>query len=449
MESLNMYLGVIVGWVWGLPLVILLTGTGILLTILLRGVQFRAFKHACQVVMGKYDSPDDPGDISHFKALTTAVSATVGLGNISGVAVALQLGGPGATFWMIFVGILGMAIKFSECSLAVMYRKVGENGVQGGPMWYIVRGLGEKFRPLAIFFAVCCVVSSMGSGNMFQSNQVAAALSTNFGVATWLTGGIMAIVAGLVIIGGIKRIASVTSFLVPFMGVAYVCGALVVILAHIQLLPSLFAQIFTDAFTGTAAVGGFAGAGVRTALVQGVRRACFSNEAGQGSAPIAHAAARTKEPVREGVVALLEPFIDTVVICTMTSLVILISGAWTQGGEGIGGVNITTMAFDSALPGFGQIFVPLAITLFGFSTIISWSYYGDRAVNFLTENPAATLFYKLLFCAAVFTGAIWDFSAVVNFSDIMLGLMVLPNLIAIWLLFPKLKVAVDDYFRRI
>ncbi|MCB0394745.1 MAG: sodium:alanine symporter family protein, partial [Bdellovibrionales bacterium] len=294
METINHLLEVVVGYVWNIPLVILLIGSGILFSSLLGLIQVKGFMHAIQVIRGKFDHAGDPGDISHFQALTTALSATVGLGNIAGVAVAIKAGGPGATFWMIVAGLVGMATKYAECSLSVMYRRVDENGhVHGGPMHYIVRGLGEKWRPLAVFFAFACIASSFGASNMFQTNNVAAILNTYFDIPVFATGVALSVAVGLVILGGIKRIGMVTSFLVPFMGIGYVVGSLVVICMHLDHLPGLFAQIFNDAFTGTAAAGGFAGVAVKEVLVQGVRRACFSNEAGLGSAPIAHAAAAT------------------------------------------------------------------------------------------------------------------------------------------------------------
>ncbi len=449
METLNVingFLETVVGYVWNIPLVVVLIGSGILFSFLLGVIQIKGFVHAIQVVRGKFDKKGDPGEINHFQALTTALSATVGLGNIAGVAVAIKAGGPGATFWMIAAGLLGMATKYSECSLAVMYRRVDENGhVHGGPMHYIVNGLGEKWRPLAIFFAFACIASSFGAANMFQTNSVASIMNGYFDIPPMLTGVVLAVAVAVVIIGGIKRIGSVTSFLVPIMGGIYILGALVVILKNFDQVPGLFGQIFSDAFTGTAAAGGFAGVAVKEVLVQGVRRACFSNEAGLGSAPIAHAAAATDEPVREGVVALLEPLIDTVVICTMTALVILISGAWTSDANG---VELTALAFDSAIPGFGRWFVPIAVALFAYSTLLSWSYYGEMATDFLFKGKYITT-YKATFCMFAFVGAIWKLGPVLNFSDIMLGLMVIPNLIAVWLLFPKLKAATNEYFGKL
>ena len=396
--------------------------------------------------MGKYDNPNDPGEISHFQALCTALSATVGLGNIAGVAVAIHFGGPGAVFWMILTGLVGMSTKYAECSLAVMYRKVNTDGsVHGGPMYYITRGLGEKWKPLAIFFSIACMCGAFGAGNMFQANQVAAILGThNFNIPTQVTGLTLSILTAVVIIGGIKRIGSVTSKLVPFMGGIYVIGGAIVIFSNLESVPGLMAQILGDAFSGSAAVGGFSGVAVKTALVQGVRRACFSNEAGLGSSPIAHSAASTTEPIREGSVALLEPFIDTIVICTMTALVILISGVPYQE---MNGVELTAAAFDSSIPGFGTYFVPVAVFLFAYSTLLSWSYYGQQGFIFIFGNRGL-VGYNLLFCTLTFIGAVWKLGPVLNFSDIMLGLMAIPNLMAVLFLLPKLRIASKDYFQR-
>lgn len=446
MQAINQALETIVGYVWGIPLVVVLVGTGLLISIILRGIQFRGFVHGFHVIRGKYSHKSDPGEITHFQALCTALAATVGLGNIAGVAVAIHLGGPGATFWMIVVGLVGMATKYAECSLAVMYRRIDEKGVvHGGPMHYIELGLGKSFKPLAIFFAFAVIASSFGAANMFQTNQVASILDTSFSIPPYVTGLIMAILTAIVLIGGLKRIAQVTSKLVPFMAVIYCAGALIVIFMNLGKVPDIFYMIFHDAFTGTAAVGGFTGVALRQVITNGVRRACFSNEAGLGSAAIAHSAASTKEPIREGVVALWEPFIDTVVICTMTALVILISGAWTEDANG---VVLTAMAFNSALPGFGTVFVPIAVFLFAYSTLLSWSYYGERATDYIGKGKGLLL-YKALFCVVAFIGSIWGITPIIAFSDIMLGLMVVPNLIAVWLLMPKLMAATESYFARL
>lgn len=446
METINQFLQTAVGYVWGLPLVFILVGTGLLLTFVLGGIQIRGFAHAIQVVRGKYDNPNEPGQISHFQALCTALSATVGLGNIAGVAVAIHFGGPGAVFWLVLAGFLGMATKFAECTLSVMYREVDpDRTVRGGPMYYIEKGLGKKAKPLSVFFAVACIFGSFGAANMFQTNQVALIMDATFGVPPLVSGLSLAIATGVVIIGGIQRIGQVTSKLVPLMGGIYILGALLVIGMNIEQVPALLYQIVHDAFTGTAAVGGFAGIAVQQVLIQGIRRAVFSNEAGLGSAPIAHSAASTDEPVREGVVALLEPLVDTVLICTMTALVILISGAWTQDANG---VELTSLAFDSAIPGFGRIFIPIAVTLFAYSTLLSWSYYGERAIGYLFGKKAL-LPYKLTFCLLAVAGAVWAIGPVLAFSDIMLGLMALPNLIGVLLLMPKVRAATKTYFEKL
>lgn len=448
-EQIEMGLNEVVGWVWSTPLVVTLVGVGILFTLILGFPQLKGFIHALKVVTGKYDDPNDPGQISHFQALCTALSATVGLGNIAGVAVAIRIGGPGATFWMIVVGLLGMATKYTEVSLALMYRSQDESGkTVGGPMYYIENGLGKKWKPLAVFFAFACLCGSYGASNMFQSNQVASILNINFGIEGWITGVVLAVLTGVVIIGGIERIGQVTSKLVPFMGGIYVVGAGIVIFKNFGAIPEVISQIMEGAFSGTAAAGGFTGALFAQVVTQGVRRACFSNEAGLGSSPIAHSAASTKEPIREGVVALLEPFVDTVCICTMTAFVILLSGSWTDPAENVNGVILTAKAFDSAIEGFGTYFVPVAVALFAYSTLLSWSYYGETCARYLF-GPKGVLPYKIIFCFLAVLGAVRTLGPVLAFSDIMLGLMVVPNLFAVLLLFPKLKKESDSYFRRL
>lgn len=445
--SIEKFLVIAVEYVWSTPLVIALVGAGLFFTIALGLPQFKGFIHAIRVVMGKYDNPDDPGQISHFQALCTALSATVGLGNIAGVAVAIHGGGPGAVFWMIVVGFVGMATKYSEVTLSLMYREKGiGRAMLGGPMYYIKNGLGPKFKPLAAFFAFACICGSFGASNMFQANQVATILESNFNINPWITGITLAVLTAVVIIGGIQSIGRVTSKLVPIMGALYVAGCLVVIITNISEIPYYLYRIVNDAFNGTAAVGAFSGIAVREVIKQGVRRACFSNEAGLGSSPIAHSAASTKEPVREGVVALLEPFVDTILICTMTALVILLSGAWKN--QEANGVMLTALAFDDALHGFGRYFVPIAVSLFAYSTLLSWSYYGEMASNFLFGEKSKVI-YKVIFCSLSVLGAVRELGPVLAFSDMMLGLMVIPNLIAVVLLFPKLKAESVKYFTRL
>jgi len=433
--------------IWGDWLVYLLVGAGLLMTFVNGFPQFRGFRHALYVVRGHYDNPSEKGEINHFQALTAALSATVGLGNIAGVAVAVTSGGPGAIFWMWVCGFLGMATKYTECTLATEARDVRADGtVAGGPMYYMKKYLPSWLRPMAFVYAVFITISSFGGGNMFQANQAAALWQTSFGVPTWVTGVILVALVGLVIVGGIKRIGRVTDKLVPAMVFLYVGGALAVIFVHIDRVPGVFGSIFTEAFSVSAAVGGVLGVILKDVLRQGFRRAAFSNEAGFGSAAIAHAAVKTDEPVREGVVALLEPFVDTILICTMTGLVILISGVWTQ--QGLDGAPLTAAAFDSAFDGFGSLLVPTAVFLFALSTMISWSYYGEKGIEFFLGRRAV-LPYRLVFVGLVFIGAVWKLGPVLDFSDAMFGLVAVPNLIALVFLAPRIRTLTRDYFGRL
>jgi AGCS family alanine or glycine:cation symporter len=410
------------------------------------------------------------GEVSHFQALATAVSGTVGLGNIAGVAVAIALGGPGATFWMVICGLIGMATKFVECTLGVKYRDVGEDGtIYGGPMYYLSKGLKERGfgrlgKFLAALFAVLCVGASFGGGNAFQSNQAAVQLSSLMnlegGSTGILIGVVLAILVGIVIIGGIKRIAKITEKVVPFMAGIYVVASLIIIFANYKYIGSAFTLIFEGAFSPMAGVGGFVGV-----LIVGFQRAAFSNEAGAGSAAIAHSAVSTKYPASEGIVALLEPFIDTVVICTMTALVIIffnidgtnMESVFTYGavegsnvminatGELIGGVDLTSEAFDSVIPGFSYV-LTVAIVLFAFSTMISWSYYGLQSWKYLFgRGKVADMVYKIMFLLFVVIGAAATLDAVIKFSDAMILALVFPNMIGLFFLFPKVKEEVKRF----
>ncbi|MBT8279657.1 MAG: alanine:cation symporter family protein [Bacteroidia bacterium] len=416
------------------------------------------------------------GEVSHFQALATAVSGTVGLGNIAGVAVAIALGGPGATFWMIVCGLIGMSTKFVECTLGVKYRDVDEEGtVYGGPMYYLSKGLKERGfggigKFLAALFAILCIGASFGGGNAFQSNQATVQLTSMLGLEGgsmgFVIGVILAILVGIVIIGGIKRIASITEKIVPFMAGIYVLAALVIIFANFSDIGTAFGLIFEGAFTPMAGLGGLVGV-----LIVGFQRAAFSNEAGAGSAAIAHSAVKTKYPASEGVVALLEPFIDTVVICTMTALVIIffnIDGGNMQSvfqygaagessssvllnadGSSIGGVDLTSMAFDSVIPGFSYI-LTIAIVLFAFSTMISWSYYGLQSWKYLFgKGKTADTVYKVLFLVFIVIGAAATLDAVIKFSDAMILALVFPNMIGLFFLFPKVKEEVAKYVEAI
>lgn len=594
-STISIWLGALVGYIWSNPLFFLLLGAGLLFTVATRFVQWRAVTHGVACVRGLYDRPEDAGQINHFQALCAALSATIGLGNIAGVAVAISTGGPGAVFWMWIVGALGMATKFITCSLAVMYREARDvpdpsapdltgadaeshslayrdesessghppdpqarGEVRGGPMWYMQKALVEPmrlsgnpawvvFRVLAVLFAIFTALGALGGGNMFQSHSVAAAMEENFGVDKAISGIVLAVLVAMVIIGGIKRIGQVAATLVPFMCLLYVGGSLVIIGLHYAQVPAMLSMILHDAFTGSAASGAFLGIGLREVFVQGLRRACFSNEAGMGSAPIAHAAAKTDEPIREGVVAALGPFIDTLVVCTMTALVILITNTWSRapiatvtsvsadkprvritfdpnmtdqfrhvrgqlgvriypdasGGDireavidsingeeleanqrvdalktgelklkvpkdewpelaatlkpgqhvhlRLEGAELSTLAYNRGLPGlgFGTYVVMAGICCFAFSTMISWSYYGEKGAEFLF-GPRAILPYKFLFVAMIVVGTLSHrFKPVYDFSDAMFGLMVFCNLPAAIVLMPRVLKGARDYFRRL
>ena len=556
-ESIIRWLEALV-WETGIPvggesipfLVIALLGTGIYLTFRLGIIQMRRLGHGLAVTSGRYDDPDEPGDVSHFQALTTALSATVGIGNIAGVAIAIHWGGPGALFWMWMTAFLGMAVKYSEVTLAQHFREVKPSGegaawegtVSGGPMYYIEKGLGPKWKPLVMFFAGALMITAFFTGNAVQANTIADEIASNFGIATWITGLVTAGIVGLVILGGISRIGKVTGILAPAMALIYVSGAFLILIGnYTEILPSL-ALIFKEAFNPSAGVAGTgAGAFVLT-LMWGVRRGLFSNEAGQGSAPIAHAAAKTDEPVSEGVVALLEPFIDTIIICTTTGLVILTTGVWTEAvptsfdlssgdisyvvqdernlfvgadvsepiviedgiqqgdgarfawhdvaietlyideartetfsgtiipGEGRAlaadgttfnvlhgdavetGAPLTSLAFRQGFSKFGigrigGMIVLISVLLFGLSTSISWSYYGDRCANYLW-GPKAILPYKMVFVLMHFVGATTSLATIWILGDVALGAVTFPNLVALVLLSGVTVKLTKSYFER-
>ncbi|MFS4469442.1 alanine/glycine:cation symporter family protein [Maribacter sp. 2210JD10-5] len=481
---------------YNIPIVLILLILGAtFFTIYFKFPGITKFPLAINVVRGKYeeiekyglekvemhmtedgDIPDtirdesEEGEVSHFQALATAVSGTVGLGNIAGVAVAIALGGPGATFWMIVCGLIGMSTKFVECTLGVKYRDVGPDGtVYGGPMYYLSKGLSESNfkilgKVLAVIFAILCVGASFGGGNAFQSNQAAVQLTTMLslegGATGVIIGVVLAILVGIVIIGGIKKIASVTEKIVPFMAGIYVLASLIIIFANIKYIGDAFGMIFSGAFSPDAAIGGIVGV-----IIVGFQRAAFSNEAGAGSAAIAHSAVKTRYPASEGIVALLEPFIDTVVICTMTALVIIFfnmdAGAFDYGngvgstvllndsGAYVGGVDLTSMAYDSVIPGFRYV-LTIAIILFAFSTMISWSYYGLQSWKYLFgRGKTADILYKVLFLLFVVIGAAATLDAVIKFSDAMILALVFPNMIGLLILFPKVKKSLTKYINAI
>ena len=459
----------------GYPFVILLLiGSAVFFTVYFGFPNIRYFWTSINVVRGKYDdveksdSDSSDGEVSHFQALATAVSGTVGNGNIAGVALAIALGGPGATFWMIICGLIGMSSKFVECTLGVQYRDVGDDGtIYGGPMYYLTKGLKEKgFKTLgkvaAVFFAIFCIGGSFGGGNAAQSNQATIVLKQLLGLESTSSGAIigliMAILVGIIIIGGIKRIASVTEKIVPFMALLYLIACLYILLVNFSLVDDAIALIIKEAFNPTAmGVGGFIGV-----LMVGFKRAAFSNEAGVGSASIAHSAVKTKYSASEGLVALLEPFIDTVVICTMTALVIIIfnfGGAFEYGGDGMGivlidgvpyeGAGITSKAFAEYIP-YSGVFLTIAVVLFAVSTMISWSYYGLQSWKYLFgRGRIADLTYKLIFCMFVIIGSAASMSSIWDFSDAMIFAMVFPNMIGLFFLFPVVKEQLNKYLEAI
>jgi len=592
MADLQQFAADFVGLVWSTPLFYLLLACGLIFSVATKFAQWRILTHGLDCVRGRFDNPEDTGQISHFQALCAALSATIGLGNIAGVAVALSLGGPGAVFWMWVVGLFGMALKFAECSLSVMYRDerdvpdpsapalveadaesrtleyegepppnknvipTARGEVRGGPMWYIQKALVEPlrsrdnvlwlaFKLLAVLFAISTMLNSFGGGNMFQGWNVADMLSKHFSISVYLSATVVSVLVAMVIIGGIKRIGAVASKLVPFMCVVYVAGALYVIAINAEHIGYYLSLIVKSAFTPVAESGACTGVSVWIAFQWGLKRACFSNEAGEGSAAIAHAAAKTEEPIREGVVAGIGPFVDTIIICTMSALVLLMSGTWDRPAVGavesvadgkitvrcadaladtydrlyrdklvdgnalaiqvvrdtnhelktvtavvtgmgtsppatwsqlstitldaskmdvnklaqvtpgqqvhldISGAELTSFAFDTAIYGFGRYIVTLGVCLFAFSTMISWSYYGEKGAEYLF-GPGAILPYKFVFVIFVFLGMVLPkFNTVVDFSDATTGLMVLCNLPAILILSPVVIRATRDYFRRL
>jgi AGCS family alanine or glycine:cation symporter len=421
----------------------LLLGVGVYLTIGLKLMPWRKIFYGFKLLIsGKADK--DQGDISPFQALMTALSATIGTGNIAGVATAIVLGGPGAIFWMWITALFGMATKYGEAVLAVKYREVDANGKYvGGPMYYIKNGLGENWKWLGFLFALFGTVAAFGIGNMVQSNSVADALNTNFNIDPLLTGIILSILVALVILGGIKRIGVVASKLVPLMATAYILGSLIVIFSNFGEIGNAFNLIFSSAFSGTAATGGFAGAAVWAAIRFGVARGVFSNEAGLGSAPIAHAAAQTNDPVRQGMIGMLGTFIDTIIICTMTALVILLTGAWTSGETG---ASLSTLAYGQGISG-GNYIVTFGLVIFAFTTLLGWSYYGERCAEFIFgENIIVP--YRILWVAATLSGTMIKLDLVWLLADVMNGFMAIPNLIALAVLSPIIFKVTKEYLHK-
>ena len=426
MEQLNNFFAAASGYVWGVPLLVLLVGTGILLTVRLRGIQVTMLGHALRETFAR-SRENEMGDISHFKALMIALAATIGTGNIIGVATAISVGGPGALFWMWVTAAVGMATKYGEGVLAVKYRVVDENGeMAGGPMYYLERGLGQKW--LGVLFALFGAIASFGIGNTVQANAVSGNLKEALGIDPLLTGVVLAACTAAVIIGGVKKIGNVAAVMVPVMAVVYVCGCLAILVRFAGEVPAAFALVFSDAFTGTAATGGFVGATVMLAIQKGVSRGVFSNESGLGSAPIAAAAAKTNEPCQQALVSMTGTFIDTIIVCTMTGLVLIVTGAWHSGTEV---AALTKSAFDIGLPGnAGGFIVSFGIIFFAYSTILGWAYYGEKCMEYLA-GVRAVLPYRLIYSVSVAVGATVKLDLVWNFADVMNGLMAIPNLIGL------------------
>jgi alanine or glycine:cation symporter, AGCS family len=435
---------------WGMPLLILLTGGGVYFLIYSRFLPFRYLKHAINVLRGKYDDPNDAGDINHFEALSSALAATVGMGNISGVAVAISIGGPGALFWMWMSAIVGMATKFFTCTAAVMFRGKDDQGnVQGGPMYVVVEGLGQKWKPLAIFF---CIAGLLGPLPIFQANQLTQVVREviveprgwigedpfffNLGFGLFLVA-----LVSLVIFGGIKRIGLVASKMVPAMVILYVGAVLYIIFSNISEVPACFSMIFSDAFSGDSMMGGALGA----LIIAGVRRAAFSNEAGIGTAPMMHGAAKTTEPVREGLVAMMGPFIDTIIVCTMTALAILITGTWIN--EDHNGVAITVQAFESAMPGFGSYLLVGCVLIFATTSLFTFSYYGTKCLTFMAGVKIGS-YFNYFYVATIIYGCVATLTAVMSLIDGMYAMMAIPTMTSALILSPKIKAAAVDYFKR-
>lgn len=443
METIDHILSVAVDYAWGTPLIVLLVGGGLVLTTLGRFLPLRGLPHSIALLRGKFDHAGDPGQISHFQALSTALSSTIGMGNIGGVAIAITQGGPGAVFWMWVAAFVGMATKFFTCTLAVMYRGHDSQGVlQGGPMYYIEHGLGRRWRFLAVFFSICGMIGCLA---MFQTNQMAEILGAAYDVPGWITGAVCVSFVTVVIVGGLQRIATFASRVVPAMCILYLLGVFFILAQNLGALPGLLGRIVSDAFTGTAAVGGATGIAVKEVIQTGVKRAAFSNEAGIGTAPMAHGAARTTEPVREGLVAMIGPFVDTIIICTLTALTILSMGEFQI--HDVEGTSLTIQAFEIAMGDFGKAGLTVVVLLFGLSTMIGYSYYGRKCFSYLFGAERGGI-YTAFYVVMLFLGSIWSVDMVVNLLDTAFAMMAVPNMIATLILAPRVVAATRDYFTR-
>ncbi|MEL0456674.1 alanine/glycine:cation symporter family protein [Flavobacteriaceae bacterium SZ-1-7] len=439
-------------YAWGLPLVILLIGGGLYLLILSKFLPFRYFGHAIDVLRGKYDDPNDPGHISHFKALTTALSSTIGMGNIAGVAVAISVGGPGAMFWMWVSAIVGMSTKFFTCTLAVMYRGKDSDGeLQGGPMYFIVEGLGKSWKPLAIMFSVFGMIGALPVVNVNQlvqaindiiliPNGLEVGLKSNLILAV-----ILVILTAAIILGGLKRISNAASKLVPSMVLLYFVLVAYILISNYQVVPKYFLMIFTDAFSGSYYNGeAFMGGVLGALILLGIRRGAFSNEAGIGTAPLAHGAAKTDEPIREGLVAMLGPAIDTLVVCTLTALAILVTGVWQTSADN--GVSLTAAAFNQSMPGFGKYLLMVCVFIFSVSSLFSYSYYGSKCLSFLI-GANKKQYYNYFYVVSIILAATTPFSVMLNLIDGVFALMAVPTMLATILLSPKVVKEAKTYFK--
>ena len=444
MQAINDLISAVNGIVWGPLMLVLILGTGVYLMYGLAFMPLKRIGYGFRLLWQGRQAKGE-GDIAPFNALMTSLAATIGTGNIAGVATAIFLGGPGALFWMWCTALVGMATKYAEAVLAVKYREVDANGMHiGGPMFYIKNGLKSHWSWLGTTFAVFGALAGFGIGNTIQANSVADVMHDTFAVPHVLTGLIMAVLAAMVLLGGIKRIAQVAGKLVPFMALAYVCAGIVILIINFDQLPNAFELIFTHAFTPIAATGGFAGAAVWAAIRFGVARGIFSNEAGLGSAPIAHAAASTNSPVQQGSIAMLGTFIDTIIICSITGLVIITSGVWTQGENG---AALSAAAFESALPGIGSYIVTLGLSIFAFTTILGWSFYSEKCVEYLLGERAITPF-RWLWIIAVPIGAVANLNFMWLVADTLNALMAIPNLIALILLSPVVFKLTKEHFNK-
>ena len=442
MNQFEQFWIIVVDLFLGLPLVVFILTTGIYFATISRLKPLTGFFHAFAILSGKYDRKDDPGELSHFQALTVALSGTIGMGNIAGVAIAISLGGAGAVFWMWVAGLFGMVIKFFTCTLSCLYRKQDENGIeQGGPMYFIECGLGKRFKPLAILFAMAGLV---GCIPMFQVNQLASLLQNEFSIAPLHTGIAALLLIGVVIIGDIKRVGKVTANIVPFMFLAYVISSLIVIIINFDAVPGILLDIFSAAFGKEAVYGGATGLVFKEVLVTGIKRAIFSNEAGVGTEAMAHGTAQTKEPVREGLVAMLGPFIDTHIVCTCTALVILSSGVYT----GNSGIVMTAMSFNQSLPGIGNMIVYLVFTLFALSTMITYSYYSLKCARYLFGKDIGNK-YIFIYLVMIPMSAIWTQTTIINIIDTMFALMIFPTLLSTILLSGKVIDEMHRYFDKL